>query len=116
MDPTLRMKIAEFLDTQQVFAKGAGASDIFRGGAGRLKSLALANRGKLGLLGGAGAAGGIASLGKKEQGTQQEAAELNQLLEAYPELLYETPPVAYSQEGQQPHAGGGMYADQYPGY
>ena len=115
MDPTLRMKIAEFLDTQQVFAKGAGVGDVFRS-ASKLKSLALANRGKLGLIGGAGAAGGIASLGKKEQGTQQEAAELNQLLEAYPELLYETPPVAYNQGEQQPHAGGGMYADQYPGY
>jgi hypothetical protein len=115
MDPALREKVAQHLEKAGVFDKTAAGmgplKDAFRGAGGKVKNFLLAHRGKLGLIGGAGAMGGVASMGKQEQGAQQEAAELNQLLEAYPELLYDTPTPQYSPE-PEPRVYGG-YPGQY---
>lgn len=99
MSPALREKIAQFLDQQGVFEKKAFSAASLKGLGAKAKALAKANRGKIGLGLGAGAVGGMAALGDKEQDAQSEAAELNQLLEAYPELLYTTPPTSYEPEG-----------------
>jgi len=104
MSPALREKIAEFLDQQKVFEKSAAGpvppmGEVFRGGGTKLKNLLMAHRGKLGVGLGAAGVGGIATaMGKGEQKAQQEAEELNQLLEAYPELLYQTPQAPYQPE------------------
>lgn len=115
MDPLLRMKVAQFLEDQQIFEKTSGIGDVLRGAGNKLKSLAMANRGKLGLIGGIGGtgaiAGGLSSLGQSEQAARQDAAELNQLIEAYPELLYETPMAPYQPEPDPMMYGG--YAGQY---
>jgi len=119
MDPTLRQKVAQFLTNEGVFEKSAArmppVGDVLRGAGFKLKALARAHRGKLGLIGGAGAVGGLAtSMGKGEQKAQQDAAELNQLIEAYPELLYETPHTPYQSEGEPAYYQTGMGG--YPQY
>lgn len=85
---SVQSEVARFLHEQGVFNKTA---NIFQNLGRGAKNLAMAHRGKLGLVAGAGIVGGIHHMGKKEQAAQQEAEELNQLLEAYPELLYSTP-------------------------
>lgn len=117
MNPALREKIAEFLESEGVFEKSAASiGDIARGAGSKLKNLFMAHRGKAGLIGGAGAVGGIASLGNDEQQAQSEAAELNQLIEAYPELLYDTPAVPYGgQEQPDPQQYYQMQANPYGG-
>lgn len=104
MNPKLREKLAQFLEKERVFEKSAAPmpplKDVLRGAGSKLRNFAVLHRGKLGLGLGAAGVGGLTSMGKGEQDAQQEAAELNQLLEAYPELLYETPPVPYQAEGE----------------
>jgi len=100
MNPKLREKIAQFLEQQGVFIKEAISSRAVGSAGESLGGLLAKHRGKIGLIGGlaggGGTAAGVAALGKEELQNQQEAAELNQLLEAYPELLYTTPTTPYT--------------------
>lgn len=99
MNP-LREKIAQFLKQQGVFTKKAVNPRAVKNTGKSIGELLARHRGKVGLTGGLAAGGGtmagLAELGGDERKARREAAELNQLLEAYPELLYATPTTPYT--------------------
>jgi hypothetical protein len=113
----LREKVAQFLEDEGVFEKVAAPNPRNVQSAGRgIKDFLRANRGRLGVAAGIGgtlgAAKGLSSLGEKEQQQQQQAAEMNQLLEAYPELMYATPQAPYQEAAPDQ----GYYPEQEYGY
>jgi hypothetical protein len=99
MNKELREKVATFIEHTGVL-KEARLGQIAR------QAGALASRAKgpmAGVAAGAGGVMGLSALGQRDQETQQAAAEMRQLLEAYPELMYEIPGV-----GGGPGQGMGM--------
>lgn len=111
MNKELRKNVAAFIEHTGVL-KEARLGQIAR------QAGALASRARGPIAGAAAGAGGIlglSALGQQDQQTQQAAAEMRQLLEAYPELLYEIPGVGggpgqgmgMGQPGMGPGAGPG---------
>ena len=99
MNKELREKVAAFIEHTGVLKEARFAQLARRAG-----SMAAKARGPLvGVAAGAGGVLGLSALGQRDQQTQAAAAEMRQLLEAYPELLYEIPGV-----GGGPGQGMGM--------
>jgi hypothetical protein len=99
MNKELREKVAAFIEHTGVL-KEARLGQIAR----QAGSLAAKAKGPMaGVAAGAGGVMGLSTLGQRDQETQQAAAEMRQLLEAYPELMYEIPGV-----GGGPGQGMGM--------
>lgn len=113
MDYKLREKVAAFIE-QSGILKEARMGQL----AARVGQAAMKARGPMaGAAAGAGGVLGLSALGQRDQETQQAAAEMRQLLEAYPELMNEMPgvgaPMAPDQAAMM--GGGGGQMDPYGG-
>jgi hypothetical protein len=110
MDKELREKVAEFLEHTGVLKEARVNPGMMR----RLGQMVGKAKGPaLGVGAGAGGVMGLSALGQRDLETQQAAAEMQQLLQAYPELIYDIPPAAgyadpYGGGGGMGMGGGGM--------
>ena len=70
----------------------------------------------LGVVGGAGGLYGLQSYGRQRLADQQEAQEMQQLLQAYPELMYSLPGAPGTDMGMDPYAAQQMPYEDMVGY
>jgi len=94
MNKELREKVAAFIEHTGVLKEARLGQLASRAGA----MVSRARGPMAGVAAGAGGVLGLSAMGQQDQQTQQAAAEMRQLLEAYPELIYEIPGIGGGQE------------------